>query len=124
MIAEAVDAAVAALRAQGLVVAVRSGDLTAPCIYVQIGGATDAEVTLAGGLVTTLWVYWIPVRGVENLAGDAAALDKVFLALAPLTYAATAATRTSLTVSNDTWPGYRVDVSILTAEIPDTVEAA
>jgi hypothetical protein len=119
MIADSVAAAVAALRAEGLVVAVRSGDLTPPCVYVQIGTAADAEGILADGTITGLWCYWIPVRGVENLDGDAAALDSMFAALRPLGAAAITATRTSLTVSNDTWPGYRVDVSVIA--VPDQV---
>jgi hypothetical protein len=88
---------------------------------VQIGGATDTEVVLAGGLVSTFWVYWVPVRGVENLTADAAALDAMFAALSPISAAALTVTRTSLTVSNDTWPAYRADAQILA--IPTTLEA-
>ena len=121
MIAEALAEAVAALESQGLRVAVRSGDLTPPCVYVQIGGASDDGAPLAGGLTTTLWVYWLPIRGVENLPGDAAALDSIYAALTPLTMATLTATRTSVTISNDTWPGYRADVSLLA--VPDLVEA-
>jgi hypothetical protein len=120
VIAESITAATDALEAQGLRVAVRSGDLTPPCCYVQLGGVTDDGGPLAGGLVSTLWVFWLPVRGVENLPADAAALDSLYAALTPLTMATLTVTRTSLTVSNDTWPGYRADVSLLA--VPDLVE--
>ena len=120
MIAESITAAVSALEAQGLRTAVRSGDLTPPCCYVQLGGCSDDGATLAGGVISTLWVFWLPVRGVENLPADAAALDSLYAALTPLTMATLTVTRTSLTVSNDTWPGYRADVSLLA--VPDLLE--
>jgi hypothetical protein len=120
VIADAITAAVSALEAQGLRVAVRSGDLTPPCCYVQLGSVSDDAVPLAGGLISTLWVYWVPVRGVENLPADGAALDALYAALTPLTMSTLTVTRTSLTVSNDTWPGYRADVSLLAlpVEVP------
>lgn len=120
MIADSIAAAVTALEAEGLRVAVRSGDLTPPCCYVQLGGVSDDGAPFSGGLVSTLWVYWVPVRGVENLTADAAALDSLYAALTPLTMSTLTATRTSLTVSNDTWPGYRADVSLLAlpVEVP------
>ena len=42
-------------------------------------------------------------------------------ALSPLASSTLTATRTSLTVSNDTWPAYRADAQILA--VPDLVEA-
>ena len=121
MIAESLIALAVALEGEGLRVAIRSGDLTPPCVYVQIGGATDDGIVLAGGLVSTFWVYWVPIRGVENLTADAAALDAMFAALSPLASSTLTATRTSLTVSNDTWPAYRADAQILA--VPDSLEA-
>ena len=123
-VADAVAAAVARLSAAGLSVAVRSGDLTPPCVYVQIGTVSDAGAVFHGGTSTTLWVYYVPVRGVENLDGDAAALDALFYALSPLATAEVIATRTSLTVSNDTWPAYRADCPTLSSPIAVPAAAA
>ena len=110
-ISAAVLAVVDALETAGLRVAVRDGDLTPPCVYIKIGTTTDAGVPLTGGVLTTFYVYYVPVRGVDNLAGDAAALDQIYEALTPLTWTALAATASSVTVKNDTWPCYRLDVA-------------
>ena len=111
-ITAAVDELVAALESSGVRVAVRDGDITPPVAYVRIGSVSDAGVPLTGGTLTVFYVYYIPVRGVDNLAGDAAALDAIYAALSPLTWAELAATASSVTVKNDTWPCYRLDVSL------------
>jgi hypothetical protein len=111
-VAAAVDELVDALEAAGLRVAVRDGDITPPCVYVRIGTVTEAGAPLSGGQVTLFYVYLIPIRGVDNLAGDADALDSVYAALSPLAWAEIVTTATSVTVRNDTWPCYRLDVSL------------
>lgn len=110
-VAAAVVELVAALESTGLRVAVRDGDLTPPVVYVRIGTVSDAGAPLAGGTMTVFYAYYIPIRGVDNLAGDADALDALFAALSPLAWADVAATASSVTVKNDTWPCYRLDVS-------------
>lgn len=113
MISDAVAAVVEALEAAGQRVAVRAGDITPPVFYIRIGTVTDAGVTLEGGTVTMFWIHYIPVRGFDNLPGDAAALDAAYDALGPLAMAEIATSATSVTVSNDTWPCYRLDVPVL-----------
>lgn len=103
----------AALSAAGLRLAVRDGDITPPVIYLRIGQVTDSGQMLAGGTVTTMYAFVIPIRGIDNLDGDAKLLDRALVALAPLSSATLTATETSVTVRNDTWPCYRFDVPIL-----------
>ena len=95
-VAAAVAELVAALEGTGLRVAVRDGDITPPVVYVRIGTVSDAGAPLAGGTLCGFYVYYIPIRGVDNLAGDAEALDALYAALSPLAWAdlnATASTR-------------------------------
>lgn len=113
MIADTVADVVAALEGAGLRVAERAGDITPPVCYLQLGQVTTAGTVLAGGVLSVLYVHYIPVRGLDNLAGDAAALDALFAALAPLAATDLVATRTSVTITNDTWPCYRADLSAL-----------
>jgi hypothetical protein len=113
-VAEVVDA----LAAAGLRVAVRDGDITPPVSYIKLGQGTDATITLAGGTSTVLWVYVIPVRGVDNLAGDADLLDIVLAALAPLSAAALTWVSTTLNIRSDTWPCYRFDLTVLETTPP------
>ena len=113
MITDAADAVVAALTAEGLNVAVRSGDITAPVVYLQIGAVSDLGATLTGGVVVTFWCFYIPVRGLDNLAADADALDRLYAALAPLGATELVTTRTSVTVNQDTWPCYRADAAVM-----------
>jgi hypothetical protein len=115
VISDAIAAMIEALEAAGLRVAERSGDITPPCCYLHIGSVTDAGGPLAGGVTVTVYVFYIPVRGVDTLIADAQALDALYAALAPLTAAELACTRTSVTVNNDTWPAYRADVAALSA---------
>lgn len=113
-IAAAAAQLVAALEAAGLRVAVRDGDLTPPCVYVPRPGTTsDAGVPLAGGRLAVFYVYYVPIRGVDNLAGDCAALDAIYDAVTPISFAEVAGTFSSVTVKNDSWPCYRLDVSML-----------
>ena len=121
MIGDALAAAVAAIEAHGLRVALRSGDITPPVVYIQIGTATDMGGPLEGGRIPTFWAYYIPVRGLDNATGDAAALDALYDALSPITAAEMVVTRTSVTVNNETWPAYRADAAILAldpSEVP------
>jgi hypothetical protein len=103
---------VTALGAAGLRVAVRDGDITPPVVYIRIGTASDAGGPLTGSPMTVFYVHYIPIRGVENLAGDADALDTIFAALTPLTWTELTATNTSVTVKNDSWPCYRLDAAL------------
>jgi hypothetical protein len=111
-VAAAVAELVDALTAAGLRVAVRDGDITPPVVYVRIGTVGQTGIPLSGGQLTLFYLYVIPVRGVDNLAGDADLLDQVYAALEPIAWTEITATATSLTVRNDTWPGYRLDVSV------------
>ena len=81
-------------------------------VYLQIGTGTDDGVTLTGTLLHTLYLYWIPIRGIDNLAGDAAAIDAIDGAVSPLTWTPLTSTASSVTVKNDTWPCYRFDVAL------------
>jgi hypothetical protein len=112
-IADAVTAVADALEAAGCRVAVRSGDITPPVFYLRLGAVGEAGGTLAGALVPVLWAYYIPVRGVDNLPADAAALDAAYQALGPLAVAELTTTATSVTVIAETWPCYRLDVFVL-----------
>jgi hypothetical protein len=114
-IAAAAAELVDALQGAGIRVAVRAGDLTPPVVFVQIGSSTDAGGPLEGATVATFYVYYIPVRGVDNLAGDAEALDTIYTALHPLTWADLVGVRSSVTVANDTWPCYRLDAAVMSA---------
>lgn len=111
---------VAALEDAGLRVAVRDGDITPPVVYVRIGTVSDLGGPLAGALTTVFYVYYIPIRGVDNLAGDAAALDQIYAALSPITWAELTATASSVTVKNETWPAYRLDVAL--AAVPASLK--
>jgi hypothetical protein len=113
MIAEAINAAVAALEAEGLRVAVRSGDITPPVCYLQVGLISSAGQPFSGGVTLTLYVYYIPVRGVDNLPSDSDALDRIYAALESLAIADLVTTRTTITVANETWPCYRADLPAL-----------
>lgn len=107
-----------ALTAAGLRVAIRDGDITPPVSYIRIGQVSNAAITLAGGTSTLLYVYVIPIRGVDTLAGDADLLDQVYAALSPLAAADLVATATSLTIRTDTWPCYRFDLTVLETTPP------
>jgi hypothetical protein len=121
-IREAADDLVAALEAAGLRAAVRDGDITPPVVYLQIGTVSDAGAVLSGGTVVVFYVYYLPIRGIDNLAGDADALDAIYGALEPLAWAELAATRTSVTIKNETWPCYRLDVALMSAPAPEPAE--
>lgn len=108
----ALEVLTAALEAAGLRVAVRDGDITPPVVYVRIGAVSDMGAPLAGDTVTTFWVHYIPVRGVDNLTGDADALDRIYAALSPLTSAELAATASSVTAKGEPWPCYRIDAPL------------
>lgn len=103
-----------ALEAEGLRVARVSSDITPPVCYLKVGATTGAGAVLAGGKVVTVWVYYIPVRGVDNPTAEGAALDALHRALAPLGVADLTTSWTSLTLQSDTWPCHRAD---LTAEV-------
>ena len=111
--AAAFQAIVDVLEAAGLRVAVRDGDITPPCVYVGRGTGTSAGAPLAGGRVLGAYLYFIPVRGVDNLAGDYETLDLMFDALDPIAWTDLTATWSSVTVKNDSWPCWRVDTSAL-----------
>jgi hypothetical protein len=102
----------AALEAAGVRVAIRDGDITPPVAYVRIGAVSDLGAPLDGDTVTTFWVHYIPVRGVDNLAGDADALDRIYAALSPLTTAELATAASSVTAKGEPWPCYRLDVPL------------
>ena len=108
----ALEEITAALEAAGLRTALRAGDITPPVVYVRAGTGTEDGTPLTGTLLHTLYLYYIPVRGVDNLAGDAAAIDAICAAVAPLTWAPLTYTSSSVTVLNDTWPCYRFDVAV------------
>jgi hypothetical protein len=114
-IAAALAEVVAAVEAAGVRVAIRDGDITPPAVYIRIGSVSDQGVPLAGGTMTGFYLYFIPIRGVDNLAGDADTLDALYAALAPLAWADLTATASSVTVKNDTWPCYRLDLSVADA---------
>jgi hypothetical protein len=116
MIADTVTELVDALEAAGLRVAVRAGDITPPAVFVQVGNVTDAGGILAGGLVATFYVHLIPIRGIDNLAGDAQLLDTLLAVLRPLAVAQLVCTRTTVTINNDTWPCYRADLPALAVD--------
>ena len=108
---------VAALEAAGLRVAVRDGDLTPPVVYIpHLGNTTDAGGPLNSSRLVTFYVYYIPIRGPANLYGDADALDAVYDALTPITWADLTGAWSSVTVGSDTWPCYRLDVALAGAD--------
>jgi hypothetical protein len=120
VIVDALNAVVAALEAEGLRTSLRSGDITPPVCHLQIGQVAENGSVLVGGVVVTFYVHYIPVRGVDNLAGDADALDAVYRALAPMAVTDLVTVKTSVTVYNDTWPCYRSDLAAMalaTAEV-------
>ena len=78
---------VTALEAAGLRVAQRDGDITPPIVYVGRGTLTDAGAPLAGGRILGAYLYYIPVRGVDNMTGDLEALDTIYDALTPIAWA-------------------------------------
>ena len=102
---------VAALEAAGLRVAVRDGDITPAIVYIGRGTLTDAGAPLAGGRVLGAYLYYIPVRGVDNMVGDLEALDAIYDALSPIAWAPLNATWSSVTVQNVSWPAWRIDMS-------------
>ena len=111
--AAAFTAVVDALEEAGLRVAQRDGDITPPCVYMGRGTATDVGAPLAGGRLAVFYLYYIPVRGVDNMLGDYQALDSIYDALGPVAYAEVAATWSSVTVKNDSWPAWRIDTTAL-----------
>jgi hypothetical protein len=117
-VAVTVALVVDALTAAGLRVAQRDGDITPPVTYIRIGQGTNGAITLAGGTSTVLWVYVIPVRGVDNLAGDADLLDIVITALEPLAAADLPYVSTTLNIRSETWPCYRFDLTVLETTPP------
>jgi hypothetical protein len=112
-VAAALSDLLAALEGSGLRVAVRDGDITPPVVYVRIGTVSDAGAVLAGGTMTGFYLYYIPIRGVDNLTADAESLDVIYRAVTPIAWSEVAATATSLSVKNDSWPCYRLDVSCM-----------
>ncbi|HEY2303241.1 MAG TPA: hypothetical protein VGH66_15180 [Acidimicrobiales bacterium] len=102
---------VAVLEAAGLRVAQRDGDITPPVVYIGRGTLTDAGAPLAGGRILGAYLYFIPVRGVDNMAGDLETLDVMYDALSPIAWAPLNATWSSVTVKADTWPCWRIDMS-------------
>jgi hypothetical protein len=116
MIAAALDRLVAALEAAGLRVAVRAQDITPPVCLLHIGTVTDTGGPLEDATVVVFYVHYIPVRGVDNLAADAAGLDTLYGALTPISWGEMAANRTSVSVGSDVWPCYRIDVGLLAGQ--------
>ncbi|HZZ55697.1 MAG TPA: hypothetical protein VFE26_15600 [Trebonia sp.] len=102
---------VAVLEAAGVRVAQRDGDITPPVVYIGRGTLTDAGAPLAGGRILGAYLYFIPVRGVDNMAGDLETLDVIYDALSPIAWAPLNATWSSVTVKSDTWPCWRIDMS-------------
>ena len=120
MRAEALAEIVAALEAAGCRTAVRSGDITPPVFFVELGQSSDLGAPLSGGGVATFWVYYIPVRGLGNTSGDCDAIDALYAALSPLAAAELVTTKTSVTISNDTWPCYRADLAVMALTLETT----
>lgn len=117
-VAASVAALVDALEGAGIRVAVRSGEITPPVVLIHIGTISDSGVNLGGSAtLTTFYAYYIPVRGVDNLMGDAEALDAIYAALDPIVWAPVSAAAASVTVKTDTWPCYRLDVSLAGAPV-------
>lgn len=114
----ALDEVTAALTAAGLRVAVRDGDITPPVVYIQIGTTGGAGVPLVGGTMTGLYVYYIPIRGVDNLYGEADGLDAIRAALVPLAWADLPSVRSSVTIKNDTWQCHRFDMPVCAVDQP------
>jgi hypothetical protein len=119
-VADTAAAVVAALEAAGLRVAVRAGEITPPVVLVEAGTGSDIAdpLPLEGATITTFWLHYIPIRGVDNLFGDAEALDTILAALSPVAWAPITWSKTSVTVRNDTWPGYRLDVALAGTTAP------
>ena len=117
----AVDEVTAALRAAGLRVAERDGDITPPVVYIQINTTGDAGVPLVGGTMSGLYVYFIPIRGIDNLYGEADGLDAIRGALVPLAWADLQSARSSLTIKNDTWQCHRFDMTLCAVDQPAAV---
>jgi hypothetical protein len=107
------------LEAAGLRVATRAGDITPPVVFIETcGTTTDEGGTLVDSYAGVWYVYWIPVRGVSNLAADCEALDTVYPAISPITVAATTSVWSSVTVNNDTWPARRFDIPLAGVAAP------
>jgi hypothetical protein len=108
---EAYADVVAALEGAGLRVAQRDGDITPPVVYIGRGTLTDAGAPLAGGRILGCYLYLIPIRGVDNMAGDLEALDVIYTALSPIAWGPLQSTWSSVTVKSDTWPCWRIDMT-------------
>ena len=119
---EAFGDIVAALEAAGLRVAVRDGDITPPCVYVGRGTATNTGAPLAGGRMLGAYLYLIPIRGVDNLAGDLETLDTIYDALLPIAWGDINAVWSSVTVANVSWPAWRIDLTA--ASVAATVKGS
>jgi hypothetical protein len=103
----------AVLEAAGLRVATRSGDITPPVVLIEaVGTTTDEGGTLIDSHAGVWYVYFIPIRGVSNLAADCDALDAIYTAIAPITVGPTTSVWSSVTVNNDTWPARRFDIPL------------
>jgi len=108
---DALTALTDALRAHGLRVALRPGDLTPPCVLVQLWGPSDTG-ELIDPLTTTFVTYAIPLRGTDDTPADCALMDTVIAALSPVTLDAVTFTRTTVTVTDTSWPCYRADAVV------------
>jgi hypothetical protein len=112
-VAVALASLVDALERAGMRTAVRDGDITPPVVYVQIATTGAAGIPMTGGTLTGFWMHYIPVRGVDNIAGEADALDAIRAALTPLAMTELTSIRSSVTVRNDSWPCHRFDATLL-----------
>ena len=102
--AEARAAVLAALTGQGLRVAGRGADITPPCVYVKRRGTASMEVMLAGGARSIFAVHWIPIRGVDDPAGEDDAHARILAALEPLAVETVDLEETSVSVGDTSWP--------------------
>ena len=102
--AEARAALVAGLRAEGLKVAEIGQDVAPPCVYVKRKGSATEVVALAGGVRSIFAVHWIPVRGVEDPAGQDDAHAKILDACEPLAVEPVELDESSVTIGDQSWP--------------------
>lgn len=104
---EGYAAVVGALRGAGLRVATRPADLTPPTVYAQLWAASTDGVMLAGGRRTTVAVFWVPIRGLDDPETVNPALDSIFDALDPIVGEAFTMPRTSITIGEQSFDAFR-----------------
>lgn len=108
---DALPALTDALRAAGCRVALRAADLTPPCVLVQLWGTSDAG-ELIDPRTATFVIFYVPLRATDDAAGDCAALDTITDALSALTVEALSFTRSTVTVTDTSWPCYRAEAVV------------